>query len=228
MTSTKRRSPNSVGYVDVTLRDGSDTLRLGIPPRRLDDGALVPPQFAEPRLGPLPQRARLEFERYFSGAENERQLRQLLSERLPGRVRDLSPAEVRDAVLAELNAERFVAQRRQRPSYVGLIHEASPPRSTTADSPGRGVTRDDPTSAGGMNDAWLEVRLVGSDGAPVSGARYVVVTSEGEEIHGTLDEGGSARVNGIPRGPGRVCFPDVDGGDWKRAGPTVADEPALE
>jgi phage protein D len=63
---------------------------------------------------------------------------------------------------------------------------------------------------------WLELVLLDSQGHPVPYERYKVVTASGEEIEGTLDAKGHARLNGIPRGSNTVSFPDY-APEWRRA-----------
>ncbi len=61
---------------------------------------------------------------------------------------------------------------------------------------------------------WIEVRLVGEDGAPIAGERFVVVLPDGSQREGTTDSDGLARLDNIASGNCRVSFPDLDRDAW--------------
>jgi len=63
---------------------------------------------------------------------------------------------------------------------------------------------------------WLQIELVDEQGAPVSGAQYVVKTGSGEELLGRLDESGKARIDGIDPGSCVVKFPGYND-SWRPA-----------
>jgi type VI secretion system secreted protein VgrG len=63
---------------------------------------------------------------------------------------------------------------------------------------------------------WLQIELVDEQGAPVPGAAYVVKTASGEELLGTLDESGKARLGGLDPGSCVVKFPGHND-SWKPA-----------
>jgi hypothetical protein len=67
------------------------------------------------------------------------------------------------------------------------------------------------------HDAWIEIRLVGEDGAPVSGERYRIVTPDGRHHQGVLDDRGAARVHAERSGLCQVTFPDLDEQAWQLA-----------
>jgi type VI secretion system secreted protein VgrG len=56
---------------------------------------------------------------------------------------------------------------------------------------------------------WVELELVDGDGNAVGNEPYELHLPNGEVKKGRLDGGGKARVEGIPRGSGRVVFPRV-------------------
>jgi hypothetical protein len=64
---------------------------------------------------------------------------------------------------------------------------------------------------------WIEIRLVDQDGKPVSHQSYELKLPDGSMRKGTLDEDGRARYDGIDPGNCTVCFPDIDGREWKPA-----------
>jgi phage protein D len=65
------------------------------------------------------------------------------------------------------------------------------------------------------NTTWLELELLDSQGRPVPNQRYKVVTADGQEIEGSLDARGHARLTGIPQGNNNVTFPDY-APEWRR------------
>ena len=67
------------------------------------------------------------------------------------------------------------------------------------------------------SDSWVEVRLVGEDGAPVAGARFRLQLPDGEVREGTLDDSGAARVQGLDRGNCQLTFPELDEEAWTHA-----------
>ena len=62
--------------------------------------------------------------------------------------------------------------------------------------------------------SWIEVQLVGEDGKPIPYVKYAIILPGGATRSGTLDENGSARVDGIPAGTCKVSFPDLDQDAW--------------
>ena len=62
---------------------------------------------------------------------------------------------------------------------------------------------------------WIGIKLVDEDGRPVPGERFRLALPGGEIVEGTLDETGQARVEGLPEGSGKVCFPDMDKDRWR-------------
>lgn len=64
---------------------------------------------------------------------------------------------------------------------------------------------------------WIDVQLVDEDDHPVPGEKYQLQLTDGSMRQGTLDSEGRVRITGIPHGACQVCFPDFDGGEWRRA-----------
>lgn len=64
---------------------------------------------------------------------------------------------------------------------------------------------------------WIEIRLEDGDGKPVPRARYEVILDNRELRQGYLDQHGFARLEGLPEGICRVCFPDYDKSSWTPA-----------
>ena len=58
--------------------------------------------------------------------------------------------------------------------------------------------------------SWIEIELVDPAGKPIPHEPYLVVTSKGKEIRGTLDELGFARVKKPGKKPCTVSFPEID------------------
>ena len=65
--------------------------------------------------------------------------------------------------------------------------------------------------------SWIEIELKDENDQPMAGEPYVVTTAEGDEIEGTLDVNGKARVGGIDPGSCQITFPNCDGTEWRRA-----------
>ena len=65
--------------------------------------------------------------------------------------------------------------------------------------------------------AWLELELVDDAGQPMAGLRYHVVTNDGQEVDGVLDNQGRARLSGIKPGNCTVSYPDLAPDAWKKA-----------
>ena len=82
-------------------------------------------------------------------------------------------------------------------------------------------------------DAWEFVESVdGEAGAPgpvhgddfpVAGERYRVALPDGTVREGVLEPGGTARFEGLPRGPFTVSFPELDEEAWEAAEGQKAD-----
>ena len=62
---------------------------------------------------------------------------------------------------------------------------------------------------------WIAIELVGEDNKPIPGVAYRIVLTDGTKQEGTLDEHGSARVDGIDPGTCVVTFPDLDKDAWQ-------------
>ena len=61
---------------------------------------------------------------------------------------------------------------------------------------------------------WIEVQLIGEDDKPIPYVKYTIALPGGATKSGTLDENGSARVEGIPAGTCKVSFPGLDQDVW--------------
>jgi phage protein D len=64
---------------------------------------------------------------------------------------------------------------------------------------------------------WIEIRLIGEDGKPMSDVRYKLKLPDGDEREGTLDESGIIRAEGIDAGSCELTFPDLDSDAWESA-----------
>lgn len=64
---------------------------------------------------------------------------------------------------------------------------------------------------------WIEIRLVGEDGQPIPGERYILRLPSGEQRSGFLDTRGCARLIGLEPGTCTVAFPDLDSDAWEFA-----------
>jgi hypothetical protein len=65
-------------------------------------------------------------------------------------------------------------------------------------------------------DHWIRIELVDTDNQPVSGEAYKVALPDGVIREGRLDDQGRAMIGGIRvGGPCKVCFPQIDGQEWR-------------
>jgi hypothetical protein len=85
------------------------------------------------------------------------------------------------------------------------------------------AAHEDTVTAGGRSStiqscpkkSWIEIQLLDKLGKPVPGAEYKIVTPQGTEQTGYLDENGRAWVDGIDPGTCKVTFPKYDRREWK-------------
>lgn len=64
---------------------------------------------------------------------------------------------------------------------------------------------------------WVAIQLVDEKGEPVPGKAYSVTLPDGSVKEGTLDEFGSARIDGLASaGDCKVRFPEIDGPAWRK------------
>ena len=62
---------------------------------------------------------------------------------------------------------------------------------------------------------WVEIMLLDEDDAPIPHEKYHVRLPNGDEVHGFLDEAGTARIDHItPPGQCMVSFPELDQDAW--------------
>lgn len=64
---------------------------------------------------------------------------------------------------------------------------------------------------------WVEIELVGMDGAAIPDEPYRIALPDGTSVEGRLDERGRARVKGIDPGSCTVTFPQLDMEAWEPA-----------
>lgn len=62
---------------------------------------------------------------------------------------------------------------------------------------------------------WIEIVLLDHRQRPVADQRYRVVTPDGQAREGTLDAGGTARVENIVSGICTIYFPDLSDDEWE-------------
>ena len=77
-------------------------------------------------------------------------------------------------------------------------------------------TRDTPRPVlEGEDLHWVEIKLIGEDGKPISGEKYKIVLPDGAIVEGALDGEGLARVDDIPQaGQCMISFPELDREAW--------------
>jgi type VI secretion system secreted protein VgrG len=64
---------------------------------------------------------------------------------------------------------------------------------------------------------WIEIQMLDEAGKPVTGMAYRVTPSDGSPVEGTLDEKGTARVDGVDPGTCQVTFPNLDKDAWEKS-----------
>jgi hypothetical protein len=65
---------------------------------------------------------------------------------------------------------------------------------------------------------WIEIRLLDSDNQPVPGEKYRVRLPDSSIREGVLDQEGKVRFEGIAPGECQLCFPKIDGNEWRPLG----------
>jgi hypothetical protein len=65
---------------------------------------------------------------------------------------------------------------------------------------------------------FVEFQLLDQDNEPVSNERYRLKITDGSVREGRLDSEGCVRVSNIEPGDCRICFPDLDGDNWRPIG----------
>jgi hypothetical protein len=83
-------------------------------------------------------------------------------------------------------------------------------QSMASSSPGRQMIKPCQTT-------WIEIRLMDTENRPIAGDKYRIRLPDSSIVEGTLDEDGKARLEGIVPGQCEVCFPNIDGKEWRRA-----------
>lgn len=67
----------------------------------------------------------------------------------------------------------------------------------------------------GIELTWIEVKLIGEDDRPIPGEPYRITLPDGSISSGTLDSDGLARIELIPEGDCKICFPRLDKDAWE-------------
>ncbi len=62
---------------------------------------------------------------------------------------------------------------------------------------------------------WIAIELTDEEGNPVPGEYYEVILADYAKVTGTLDDKGTARVDGIDPGQAEVTFPNLDKEAWQ-------------
>ncbi|MEJ7731159.1 MAG: hypothetical protein WKG00_18325 [Polyangiaceae bacterium] len=81
----------------------------------------------------------------------------------------------------------------------------------------RGQEAFQPSPDAQVEKAWIEVRMVDTEGRPLAGARYRITLPNHETREGILDATGVARLAGIEAGPCDVSFPEIHASEWNAA-----------
>jgi len=95
---------------------------------------------------------------------------------------------------------------------------AKPPKWSTSMSgggPSSSVAAD--AAATDEKKTWIAISLSDDLGNPYPNERYRIKLPDGSIQEGNLDSNGRARVDGIVPGTAQVCYPDLDGDDWRPA-----------
>jgi hypothetical protein len=74
----------------------------------------------------------------------------------------------------------------------------------------------DPVQSCPQSKHWIEIQLQDANGKPIPGEEYIVTLPDGEEVTGSLDANGFARIDPIEEaGACKVSFPKIDSDIWK-------------
>ena len=63
--------------------------------------------------------------------------------------------------------------------------------------------------------SWIKIKLIDEEKEPVPGELYKITLPDGTVAEGTLDDKGSASVEGFEPGSCKVTFPRLDKKAWK-------------
>ena len=65
---------------------------------------------------------------------------------------------------------------------------------------------------------WIEIQMLDEENSPVAGEAFRIVLPDGQTVaEGTLDEKGTARVDGFEPGSCQISFPNLDASAFKSA-----------
>ena len=95
---------------------------------------------------------------------------------------------------------------------------ASGPSPAAAAEPTTSPSAEAPATtpvAAPLPDHWFEVRMVGVDGKPLGGERYIITDSTGLQHRGFLDDQGRVKLFGLAAGECELAFPDLDQDAWE-------------
>jgi hypothetical protein len=65
---------------------------------------------------------------------------------------------------------------------------------------------------------WIAIELLGEDNKGVADEPYVITFPDGTQRKGKLDARGTVRLDGLPVGTYRMCFPALDQEAWEIVG----------
>jgi type VI secretion system secreted protein VgrG len=130
-------------------------------------------------------------------------------------VSPLTPTDATEASDADPGQTTSVSGQGGTPASMSLTD--IPPAKPGKQSPASDAPTHDPNSPENKTKKnWIEIKLVDDAGKPVAGEPYRVTLPDGATVaDGTLDEKGSARVEGIDPGNCQVTFPSRDKQAWK-------------
>lgn len=64
---------------------------------------------------------------------------------------------------------------------------------------------------------WIEIALQDRNGDPVPSKRFRIITPDEQQIWGTLNKDGFARIENIKEGTCKITFPELDQEAWEKA-----------
>ena len=142
----------------------------------------------------------------FNGLELDR-LRRLLVDIGEAAVWRMSNEDVRRRAMAALEAGRL--------ELVAYVPGPSIPRPPPVEEAPPAPVQPPPTAPPAEEPHWIEIVLLGEDEEPLPGFRWRIELPDGEVREGKLDKRGRARLDDIPGGTCRVCFPELDQDAWE-------------
>src|SRR5687768_13696888 len=98
----------------------------------------------------------------------------------------------------------------------GTLQRCPPSISGASNSPSNSPgSSAPPTVISQDKKHWVEIAMLDVEGNPLPGQDYEIKLPDGSIVTGSLDERGTARVEGIDPGTCKIRFPSLDKTVWR-------------